>query len=77
MKCLICSLRIRENDSILLVTEAVYNGPREGDITHRIGASRIDGTIHLKCMKNSGDVARTPNTAIVERSDALTVFEGD
>ncbi len=78
MKCLICSLEIRRNDAILLVTEAVYNGPCTDDITHQIGANRVDGIIHLKCLQSSGDAAITSNTDAVEvpveRSDALSLL---
>jgi len=79
MECLVCGLEIRQNDSVLLITEAVYNGPCADDIIHQIGANRVDGVIHLECLQSSGDAARTSNTgvveAVVERSDALSLFK--
>lgn len=79
MKCLICGVEIRRNDSILLVAEAVYNGPCEDDVIYQLGLKRVDGTIHLECLKSPVDAARTLNTgvvvAVVERSDALALFE--
>ena len=78
MKCLNCGVEIRRNDAILLVAEAVYNGPSEDDITYQLGLNRVDGIIHLECLKGSGDAARTSNTSIVEvpveRSDALSLL---
>lgn len=78
MVCLICGLEIRQNDCILLVTEAVYDGPCDDDVTYQFGLDRVDGTIHLECLKSPADVARTPNTGVVEtvveRSDALSLF---
>ena len=78
MGCLICGLEIRQNDTVLLVTEVVYDGPCMDDITHLIGEDRMDGIVHLKCLQSSGDAARTPNTGVVEvvvgRSDALSLF---
>lgn len=83
MKCLICGIEIRRNDIILLVTEALYNGPCEDDVIHQIGENRIDGIIHLKCLKSPTDVVRTSNMSVprlvdtgsvVQRSDALSLL---
>lgn len=84
MVCLICGLEIRQNDCILLVTEAVYDGPCDDDVTYQFGPHRVDGTIHLECLKSPADAARTPNLGVpglvdkelvVRRSNALSLFE--
>lgn len=78
MECLVCGVEIRRNDVILMVAEAVYNGPCEDDVTYQFGEERVDGTIHLECLKDAGDTARTSNTDVVKavvRSDALLLFE--
>lgn len=88
MKCLVCCQKIEFDEQIFWGNQMKYCGPGEDDCSYSNDSEGLMGAIHLSCLENPIAPTGTPNTvvyevvekesgSVVERSDALAIFEGD
>lgn len=86
MKCLVCCQKIEFNEEIFWGNQMKYCGPGEDDCSYSNDSEGLMGAIHLFCLENPVPATKTPNTvppdpvieeSVVQRSDALAIFEGD
>lgn len=80
MECLICHQKIQSGEQIFCGNQVECCGPGENDFSYSEAFEGVVGAIHLSCLENPGEVVKTPDMAVpesvVERSDALDIFEG-
>lgn len=85
MKCLVCLENIKLGEQIFWGNQVECCGDGESDCIYSEASSGLVGCICLSCLKSPPAVPRTANTmipepveteAVVQRSDALAIFDG-